>query len=237
MRGDISAANRWCRCARPPATCWDAFGIRMGCTGRHAMGRYGLGNRQPAVADSGGPWPAHPMVGRSANIYRDRNPGRSGLWPRFQRFTWICPGDVLAGSGRCCRRTGSAGFFALWTWVHSATDPNGIARRVTSTGGESPAVTQRRGDMGRLGQMNEWVDHQGKGPSCHPAPREGLMAYKTNICVHRRSSAVKKPRSAIGLRLNRRFHRGTQMILGWGEDGFGGGCHAEARGARGRALR
>ena len=38
-------------------------------------------------------------------------------------------------------------------------------------GGESPAVKLRRGDMGRLMQMNEWVDHQGEGLSCHPALR------------------------------------------------------------------
>ena len=33
----------------------------------------------------------------------------------------------------------SAGFFASWTWVRSATDSNRIARYVTSVGGESPA--------------------------------------------------------------------------------------------------
>ena len=58
-----------------------------------------------------------------------------------------------------------AGVFASWAWVRSATDSNGIARCVRSVGGESPAVTLRRGDMGRLRQMNEWVDHQGEGPS------------------------------------------------------------------------
>ena len=114
------------------------------------------------------------------------------------------------GHGREGRVPGRGGTDVASSYAGSG-DP---AYCVTSAGGESPAEAQRRGDMGRLRQMNEWVNHPGEGPSCHPAPRQGLTAYKTNIGVHRRSSAVKKPRSAIGLRLNRRFHRGTQMILG-----------------------
>jgi len=50
--------------------------------------------------------------------------------------------------------------------------------------------------------------------------------------VNLRSSAVQKPQVGIGIRLNRRFHRGTQIILGWGEDGFGGGV-TRRRGERG----
>jgi len=46
------------------------------------------------------------------------------------------------------RLRASAGVFVSWTWVRSATDSNGIARCVKSVGGESPAETQRRGDMG-----------------------------------------------------------------------------------------
>ena len=46
------------------------------------------------------------------------------------------------------RHRASAGVFASWTWVRSATDPNGIARCVTSAGGDSPAEPQRRGAMG-----------------------------------------------------------------------------------------
>jgi len=80
--------------------------------------------------------------------------------------------------------------------------------------------------------MSGWITQE-RG---HPATRRCVRAHGLQN-GHLRSSAVKKPQVGIGIRLNRRFHRGTQMILGWGEDGFGGGCHAEARGARRSALR
>jgi hypothetical protein len=67
-------------------------------------------------------------------------------------FQWYCPlGDI--GWWRFARRAAEtrrhgpptsasprlSGIIASWTWVRSATDSNGIARWVTSVGGDSPA--------------------------------------------------------------------------------------------------
>jgi hypothetical protein len=87
--------------------------------------------------------------GRSVSQYLPRSEPRT-LWalaPFSEIYVDLsrrCVGWIRAvlSKNRLC------GIFALWTWVCTATDSNGIARYVTSVGGESPAVTQRRGAMG-----------------------------------------------------------------------------------------